>query len=154
MIFLEKDIKSLSIHPKAKDCRVWLNYDQIIIMTRWKMNGESFAWLIWNLVRGNVNKTLMDHAVYLNNSSYNKHARAKPLLYPMQRVAEGIMFLTCPSVSQSVTPVFLVSATPLKPLNRILWNFVVMKDIICWCEYPQELDSINFFFSQLRLFWT
>ena len=36
-------------------------------------------------------------------------------LYPTQRVAEGIMFLTRPSVSQSVSPVFLVSATPLKP---------------------------------------
>ena len=36
-------------------------------------------------------------------------------------VAEGIMFLTRPSVSQSVaaSPVFLVRATPLKPLNRI-----------------------------------
>ena len=56
------------------------------------------------------------------------------LLYPMQRVAEGIMFLTRPSVSQSVSPispVFLVSATPLRPLNRIAWNFVVMKDIMC-----------------------
>ena len=40
-------------------------------------------------------------------------------LYPTQRVAEGIMFLTRTSVSQSVSPVFLVSATPLKPLNRI-----------------------------------
>ena len=40
-------------------------------------------------------------------------------LYPTQRVAEGIMFLTRQSVSQSVSPVFLVSATPLKPLNRI-----------------------------------
>ena len=56
-------------------------------------------------------------------------------LYPTQRVAEGIMFLTRPSVShsvsQSVSPVFLVSATPLKPLN---------------------FDSI--FFSELRPFWT
>ena len=41
------------------------------------------------------------------------------LLYPMQRVAKGIMFLTRPSVSQSVSPVFLASVTPLKPLNRI-----------------------------------
>ena len=43
------------------------------------------------------------------------------LLYPTQRVAEGIMFLTRPSVSQSVSqsvsPVFLVSATPLKPVS-------------------------------------
>ena len=52
-------------------------------------------------------------------------------LYPTQRVAEGIMFLTRQSVSlsvsqsvslsvsQSVSPVFLVSTTPLKPLDRI-----------------------------------
>ena len=32
-----------------------------------------------------------------------------------------------------------VSATPLKPLNRIFWNFVVMKDIMCRCAYPQEI---------------
>ena len=37
------------------------------------------------------------------------------------------------------TTVFLVSATPLKPLNRISWNFVVMKDIMCRCAYPQEI---------------
>ena len=53
------------------------------------------------------------------------------------------MFLSRPSVSlsvsQSVSPVFLVSATPLKPLNRISWNFVVMKDIMCTCAYPQEI---------------
>ena len=38
------------------------------------------------------------------------------------------MFLTRPSVSQSVisqstSPVLLVSATSLKPINRISWNF-------------------------------
>ena len=62
------------------------------------------------------------------NNRYNKpHAR--------------IMFLivTRPSVSQSVSPVFLVIATPLKPLKRISWNFVVMKDIMCRCAYPQEI---------------
>ena len=74
-------------------------------------------------------------------------------LYPTQRVAEGIMFLTRPSVSQSVSPVFLVSATPLNPLNRISWNFVDMKDIMCRCAYPQEI-LIPFFFSELRPFWT
>ena len=68
---------------------------------------------------------------------------------PTQRVAEGIMFLT----RQSVSPVFLVSATPLKPPNRISWNFVVMKDIMCRCGYPQEILN-PFFFSELRPFWT
>ena len=38
-----------------------------------------------------------------------------------------------------------VSATPLKPLNRIFWSFVVMKDIMCRCAYPQEI-LIPFFF--------
>ena len=46
-----------------------------------------------------------------------------------------------------------VSATPLKWLNRISWNFVVMKDIMCRCAYPQEI-LIPFFFSDLRPFWT
>ena len=59
-------------------------------------------------------------------------------LYPSQRVAKG---MTRPSVSQSVrqsvSPVFLVNATPLKPPNRISWNFVVMKDIMRRCAYPQ-----------------
>ena len=78
-------------------------------------------------------------------------------LYTTQRVAEGIMFLTRPSssqsVCQSVSPIFLVSATPLKPLNRISWNFVVMTDILCRRAYPQAI-LIPFFFSQLRPFWT
>ena len=33
----------------------------------------------------------------------------------------------------------LVSTTPLKPLNRIVWNFVVMKDIMCRCAFLQEI---------------
>ena len=36
------------------------------------------------------------------------------------------------------TSVILVSATPLKPLNRISWNFVVMKDIMCRYAFLQE----------------
>ena len=39
-------------------------------------------------------------------------------IYTPRRVAEG-MFLTRPSVSQFVSTVFLISATPLKPPNRI-----------------------------------
>ena len=31
-----------------------------------------------------------------------------------------------------------VSTTPLKPLKRTSWNFVVMKDLMCRCAYPQE----------------
>ena len=55
------------------------------------------------------------------------------------------------SVSQSVSPVFLVSETPLKPLNRISWNFLVMKDIMCRCAYPQEI-LIHFFSRSYALF--
>ena len=34
---------------------------------------------------------------------------------------------------------FLVSATPLKSLNRIGWNFVVMKDIMCTYAFLREM---------------
>ena len=51
----------------------------------------------------------------------------------------------------SVSLVFLVSATPLKPLNRIVWNFVVIKDIMCRCAYPQEI-LIPFFSRIYALF--
>ena len=37
------------------------------------------------------------------------------------------------------------SATPLKQLNRILFNFVVIKDIMCRCAYLQQI-LIQFFF--------
>ena len=47
------------------------------------------------------------------------------------------------SVGQSVSQ--LVSATPLKPLNRISWNFVVVKEIICRCAYPQKILILFFF---------
>ena len=33
----------------------------------------------------------------------------------------------------------LVSTSPLKPLNRIAWNFVVMNDIMCRCAFLQEI---------------
>ena len=39
----------------------------------------------------------------------------------------------------------LVSTTPLKPLNRISWNFVVMKDIMCRYAFLQKI--------LIRSFW-
>ena len=45
------------------------------------------------------------------------------------------------------------STTPLKLLNRISWNFVVMKDIMCRWAYPQEI-LIHYFFTELRPFLT
>ena len=47
----------------------------------------------------------------------------------------------------------LVSATPLKPLNRISWNFVIMKDIMCRYAYPQDI-LIPFFSESNAPFWT
>ena len=44
-----------------------------------------------------------------------------------------------------------VSTTPLKPLNRISWNFVVMKDLQCRCAYIQEI-WLNFFSRSYALF--
>ena len=57
------------------------------------------------------------------------------------------------AVSQSVL-FFLVSATPLKPLNRIWWNFEVIKDIMwryafygkCWFD-PFKGQFISPFLS-------
>ena len=46
-----------------------------------------------------------------------------------------------------------VSATPLKPLIRISWNFVIVEDIPCRCAYSQEI-LIQFFLSEVRPFWT
>ena len=37
------------------------------------------------------------------------------------------------------TTVFIVSATPLKLLDRISFHFVVMKDIMYRCAYPQDI---------------
>ena len=45
----------------------------------------------------------------------------------------------------------VVRATPLKLLNRISWNVVVMKDIMCGCAYPQEI-LIQFFSGRNALF--
>ena len=55
-----------------------------------------------------------------------------------------------------------VSTTPLKPLNRISWNLVVMKDIICRYAFLQQMliwsfiSLLNFgqnYFVQLRWNW-
>ena len=43
------------------------------------------------------------------------------------------------------TTVYLVSATPLKPLDRISWNFVAMKDIMFRWAYPKDI-LIQFYF--------
>ena len=53
------------------------------------------------------------------------------------------------SVSQSV--LFFLSLYPMKPLNRISWNFVVIKDIMCRWAYPQEI-LIRFFSQSFALF--
>ena len=52
------------------------------------------------------------------------------------------------------TTVYLVRATPLKPLNRISGNFVIMKDIMCRYAYLQEMliqfFSLSYGFFELR----
>ena len=55
--------------------------------------------------------------------------------------------------NKTALPKQFVSTAPLKPLCRISWNFVVMKDILCGCAYLQEILS-KFFFWDLRSFWT
>ena len=61
-----------------------------------------------------------------------------------------------PSVSQSVSTsvLFFLSAQLLwNRSTEFSWNFKVVKDIPCRCAYPQEI-LIQFFFSELRPFWT
>ena len=48
----------------------------------------------------------------------------------------------------------LVSTTPLKHLNRIAWNFEVMKDIMCRCAYPQEISLNYTLFELLKQCWS
>jgi hypothetical protein len=43
------------------------------------------------------------------------------------------------SISRNILLKQLVSATPLKLLNRISWNLVGSKDTICSCAYYQEI---------------
>ena len=74
----------------------------------------------------------------------------------MQQVLEGINNVfdpsVCPSVSQSISPVlFFIILTPLKLLNRILWNFVAMKDFLHRCADLQEI-LIHFFSWSLAPF--
>ena len=60
------------------------------------------------------------------------------LWYPRQEVP------VCLSISQSVSPFFFVRATPLILLNRILLNFVVMKEMMSRWAHSQEI-RIQFF---------
>ena len=58
------------------------------------------------------------------------------------------MFLTHLSICQSC---FFVSATPLKPLNRMSWNFVVIKNILHRCANLQQF-LIQFFSGNYAAF--
>ena len=79
-----------------------------------------------------------------NYTSRNELWRVQCFLPVLQSVMQ--------SVSQSISPVFLVSANPFKPLNRISKNFVVMKYIMCRCAYLQEI-LIQFFFLRVTPFF-
>jgi hypothetical protein len=53
-----------------------------------------------------------------------------------------ILWELCPfelKISTNILLKQLVSATPLKLLNRISWNLVGSKDTICSCAYYQEI---------------
>ena len=98
---------------------------------------------------------------YCTRSQTCKSTGYRPTLKPLY-----ILFLSCPSVRHTVVhitrkfwlPEFcwsyaplnleisqnlllkqLVSATPLKLLNRISWNLVGSKDTICSCAYYQKI---------------
>ena len=83
-------------------------------------------------------------------SSMARDTKKQYFYTPRNELRRLKCFLHVPiSVSQSVSPVFLVSATPLKPLNRISWNCVDMKDIMCNCAYAQNILIQFFFLSEL-----
>ena len=50
----------------------------------------------------------------------------------------------CPKLN--IQPKQFVSATPLKPLNRISCNFTIKVDILCTCAYSLEIPVL--FFSE------
>ena len=74
------------------------------------------------------------------------------LLYPTQRVAEVNCF--CP-VRQTVRQsCFFFSITPLKPLNRISWNFVIKNELCLWMRIFTGNLSWNYAPFGLRNWYT
>ena len=70
------------------------------------------------------------------------------LSYRTQRTScWGYHVLTRPSVSPVL---FLVSTTP-KTAQKISWNFVVIKDVMCRCAYLQEILIVFFFLGVMPL---
>ena len=65
--------------------------------------------------------------------------------YPHEILTQFFFSELCPfelrnlAKMRDTTQKQVVSTTPLKPLNRISWNFVAMKDIMCRYAYPQEM---------------
>ena len=62
--------------------------------------------------------------------------------YYQEILIPWILWELCPlnlEISRNLLLKQLVSATPLKLLNRISWNFVGSKDAICSCAYYQEI---------------
>ena len=126
--------------------KIWsgeLSYWNVLYMLMYCLGAKFHHYLKGNYLTIFANSRKNCHT----EIKYSITIKLQKYLFPTQWVAEGIMFLTC----QSVSPVFLVSVTPLKLLNRISWNFEVMKDIMCRCAYPQEI-LIHFFFLGVRPF--
>ena len=82
--------------------------------------------------------------VYSSRHSFAQLFYYYTLIIPNATSCKGIMFLTSVSVIQSVSPGLFVITTLLKPLNRILLNFVDMKDTMCRCTISQEILIILF----------
>ena len=99
------------------------------------------------LIRNKILYTREDRCTLIPNFYYNprNELRRVKFFWP---VSQSV----CPSVRPSVQS-FLSAQLLWNRLNRISWNFVVMKDVMCRCAYPQEI-LIPFFFSELRPFWT
>ena len=91
----------------------------------------------FNHIHVYVNVVIMH--VYSSRHSFAQLFYYYTLIIPNATSCKGLMFLTSVSVIQSVSPGFFVITTLLKPLNRMLLNFVDMKDTMCRCTISQEI---------------
>ena len=106
----------------------------------------------------NSSETAQQNFVKLCN--YEGHNVKMHKSYP-QEILIQFFFLgvTCtPFLNLEIWPKWKIllkqffSATPLKPLNRTSWNFVVMKALMCRCAYPQEILIQFLFLGVMPLF--
>ena len=79
----------------------------------------------WNVV---VMKEIMCRCAYPQEIWFIFFSRSNGAIFELRNLANWKILLNQ-----------FVSATPLKPLHRISWKFVVIKDIVCTYAFLQEM---------------